>query len=135
MRITLCGSARFEHEFKDMNKRLSLEGHVVHTLACYPSDEGGKDWYTVEQKAILDEVYLWKIDNSSAILVLNVDGYIGEGCKREIRYAQRTGKRIFFLSIDLCGDPEMDRANRESESLGIIMSRWVDGNGIGETPR
>lgn len=129
MIITLCGSARFEKEFKDMNKRLSLEGHVIHTLACYPSDEGGKDWYTKEQKKILDEVYLRKIDSSDAILVLNVNGYVGEGCKREIRYAQRTGKGIFFFSIELCGDLDIDKANRESDSLGIIMRRWVGGNG------
>lgn len=50
MLITLCGSARFEKEFKEINERLSLEGHVVYSLAVYPSDKPCKNWYTAEQK-------------------------------------------------------------------------------------
>lgn len=125
MIITLCGSARFENEFKDMNIRLTLEGHIVHTLAQYPSDAGCKEWYTPKQKEILDEVYLRKIDNSDGILVLNVDGYIGEGCKKEILYALSKNKRLFFLSTQPYADDEINEAQRKSECLGVIMRRWI----------
>jgi hypothetical protein len=38
MIITLCGSARFEETFKQVNEDLSLNGHIVLSLAVYPSD-------------------------------------------------------------------------------------------------
>lgn len=97
MVVTLCGSARFETEFKEWNKRLSLAGHVVLTLACYPSDNGGKDWYTARQKDILDSVHLAKIDLSEAIVVINVDGYIGESTKREILHAMSLKKQLYRI--------------------------------------
>lgn len=97
MIITLCGSARFEEEFKKWNERLTLQGHVVFTLSGYPSYHGGqKDWYKSEQKRILDEVHCKKIDASDAILVLNYDNYIGESTAREIQHAINTGKRIKY---------------------------------------
>lgn len=132
MIITLCGSARFEDEFKDMNIRLTLEGHIVHTLARYPSDAGCKEWYTPKQKEILDEVYLRKIDNSDGILVLNVDGYIGTGGKKEILYAHAEGKDIFFLSSIIPqgmagpGQGTLRDIHQASKSLGILMKRWTD---------
>ena len=98
MKITLCGSARFEREFKEWNKRLSLAGHLVYSLSTYPSDESGEDWYNDEQKAMLDRVHLRKIDNSDAIVVLNPGGYIGQSTGREIAYAA-TRKRIFAIEI------------------------------------
>ena len=38
--ITLCGSARFEAEFHKWNKALTLSGHTVFSLGCFPSIEG-----------------------------------------------------------------------------------------------
>ena len=94
MKITLCGSAKFEEAFKKANEKLSLAGHIVYSLAVYPSDKGGKDWYSPEQKAALDEVHLAKIDASDAIYVLAPGGYIGESTQREIDYARKKGKKL-----------------------------------------
>ena len=104
MRLTLCGSLKFEDVFKEWNKQLTLAGHVVYSVACYPSDNDGKDWYTTEQKAMLDVMHLAKIDNSDGIFVLDVDGYIGESTKREIIYATYREKRICYLSKLLTGE-------------------------------
>lgn len=98
MRITLCGSAKFEKEFKDWNRTLTLAGHVVYSLACYPSDCGGKDWYTVDEKSMLDVMHLAKIDNSDAIVVINKDYYLGESTKREILYARSKEKLVYYTS-------------------------------------
>lgn len=88
MRITLCGSARFENEFKKVNRVLTLAGHVVYSLAVYPSDmNGNKDWYSPHQKLILDEVHFEKIRNSEGIYIIAPGGYIGESTKREIELA------------------------------------------------
>lgn len=98
MKITLCGSARFEEYFKFWNEMLSLYGHTVYTLSVYPSQkENGKNWYSEEEKKTLDLVHLDKISNSEAILVLNPFAYIGESALKEIQFANSQGKQIFFL--------------------------------------
>jgi len=96
MIVTLCGSARFEKEFKEANKILTLAGHVVFSLSCYPSDFGGKDWYTEEQKLMLDKVHKEKIRCSEAIyIVSDGTGYYGDSTKSEILFARKHGKLIY----------------------------------------
>lgn len=94
MKITLIGSARFENKFKEANRRLTLAGHVVYSLAVYPSDMSGKDWYTPEQKAMLDKVHKDKIEASDAVFLVQENGYIGESTRSEIEHARRLGKRL-----------------------------------------
>lgn len=98
MKITLCGSARFEEYFKFWNEMLSLYGHTVYTLSVYPSQkEKGKDWYDEHEKKTLDQVHFDKISNSDAIVVLNPFAYIGESTLKEIQFAKQRGKQVFFL--------------------------------------
>lgn len=105
MRITLCGSAKFESAFKEWNERLSLQGHVVYSLAVYPSDKmDNKNWYTPKEKLKLDKVHKDKIHNSDAVLVLNVGGYIGDSTTSEIKYAHRSNKRVYYLNPCMHGD-------------------------------
>ena len=46
----------------------------------------------------LDELHLRKIDLADEVLILNVDGYIGESTSRELAYAQKLEKRVRFLT-------------------------------------
>lgn len=46
---------------------------------------------------MLDELHLRKIDLADEILVLNVDGYMGESTRRELRYAYQQNKNIRLL--------------------------------------
>jgi len=96
MMITLCGSTKFMDLYHEANRRLSLAGHLVYSVAI--SVHG--DWTpTMEEKCTLDIVHLRKIDESRAILVVTDDtDYIGESTTREIIYAKAHGKDIFFLS-------------------------------------
>ena len=109
MIITLCGSARFEDKFKYWNKVLTLAGHTVFSLAVYPSDEGGKDWYSAEEKLALDRAHIQKIDASEAILIINSGAYIGESTQREVDHAIRIGKMRFYTSIVPNADQEGKR--------------------------
>lgn len=52
-------------------------------------------------KADLDALHLRKIDLADEVLVLDVDGYIGQSTSREIAYAQRNGKRVRYLSTEI----------------------------------
>lgn len=105
MRLTLCGSARFEEDFRRLDGLLTLGGHVVYNLAIYPSEREKKNWYTEEQKTILDKAHKLKIDNSEAIVVINRDGYIGDSTKSEIEHAIRTGKPRYYTHLVPTLDP------------------------------
>jgi hypothetical protein len=96
MRITLCGSRKFEHRFHEWNRKLTLAGHVVYGLAIYGTRDEGGDSLTEEHETILDQVHFAKIDNSDAIVVLNEDGYYGQSTKNEIRWARIKGKKVFW---------------------------------------
>ncbi len=97
MKVTLCGSARFEDLFHSYNEKLTLAGHVVYGLAVYPSmKDGDKNWYNEQQKTMLDLVHLNKISNSDGIVVINQDGYIGDSTRREIEWAAINGKHIYY---------------------------------------
>lgn len=99
MKITLCGSARFEEHFREWTERLTLVGHVVHTLSVYPSfKQGVKAWYSDAQKITLDLIHLAKIEESDAIFVLDVEEYIGESTSREVQWAKIRNKLVYYFS-------------------------------------
>lgn len=114
MRITLCGSAKFEEEFHQWNEKLTLAGHVVYDLAVHPSRKEDKNWYgdnESEVKTALDLAHFMKISNSDAILVLNVNGYIGFSTKREIKWASMNNKKIFWLEKPKSSTPASELAS------------------------
>lgn len=95
MRITLCGSTRFMDEFHKANVELTLQGHVVYSVA---TSVKGDFQPTEEQKQLLDLVHLKKIDNSDAIFVIDQDGYIGDSTRREILWAKLSNKKVIYQS-------------------------------------
>jgi hypothetical protein len=95
--LTLCGSNRFEPLFKAWNTELSLAGHVVFSIAAYPSDQAGKNWYTTEQKRVLDAVHKRKISLSDGIIVLNYGAYMGESTLAELAHADELCIPAYFL--------------------------------------
>lgn len=98
MIITLCGSAKFENHFKHFNEVLTYAGHAVFSLAVYPSDKNGVQyWYDEAQKQRLDQAHFQKILASDAILVLNPLGYVGPSTLNEIWYATQHSKPIYCL--------------------------------------
>jgi len=120
MIITLCGSARFETWFHIWNEALTLSGHCVFGLGSYPSfNAGEKNWYTEEQKKVLDAVHKGKIDTGHAILVLNVFAYVGDSTLSEIDHARYHARPILNIDDD-------DGARRKLYSL----ESWGEGCGI-----
>ena len=47
---------------------------------------------------MLDDMHKRKIDMSEGILVIDVDGYIGDSTKGEIKYAKNSNKEVYWLS-------------------------------------
>jgi hypothetical protein len=100
MIFTLCGSAKFEKVWHEANKQLGLAGHIAFSLMTFPSVEGSKSWYTEAKKTILDLAHLAKIEASDAVLMLNVNQYLGESSLRELEWARMRTKEIFWLELD-----------------------------------
>ena len=83
----------------------TLKGNIVIPMGLYGHADfppGAKDATndgdeSTEVKQMLDNLHFRKIDISDEILVVNVDGYVGNSTKREIEYARSTGKRVRFL--------------------------------------
>ena len=54
--------------------------------------------YTDEEANMLDKMHKEKIKLSDAILVVNVDNYIGSSTKSEIEFAKSLGKEIIYYT-------------------------------------
>lgn len=94
--ITLCGSTRFKDEFLRIQKKLTLEGHIVISVGLF-GHSGDKEVWDIDNKEMLDDMHRSKIDMADEIFVINVGGYIGESTKSEIAYAESKGKTITYL--------------------------------------
>lgn len=93
--ITLVGPVKFKEEFERLNAELTLAGNVVFAPAVYSTYNGEE--INEEQKRILVDVHLQKIDMSDEILVVNVCGYMGMDTHIEIDHAKTIGIPITFL--------------------------------------
>lgn len=100
--VCLCGSTRFWREFQRAGLRETLAGKIVLSIgAASGTDDEHFGNLPAEEysrvKAMLDELHLRKIDLADEVLILNLNGYIGESTARELQYAQSLGKTIRFL--------------------------------------
>lgn len=93
--ITVCGSYKFQKEIKEITEKMQLEGNCMLT----PIDlTKPKETYTEDDLVILRNMHKEKIKISDAILVVNVDEYIGSGTKSEIEYAKSLNKEIIYYT-------------------------------------
>ena len=92
--VCLCGSTRFRKEFDEMNRKITLMGHIVLAPGVF---EHSGDPITAEEKTQLDELHLRKIEMSDCVVIICPEGYIGKSTSREIKYAERLEKPILYL--------------------------------------
>lgn len=99
--VCLCGSTRFYEQFMEANFVETMKGHIVLSVGFFMHSAGKAHGQTVgitpEEKQRLDELHLHKIDLADEVLILNVDGYIGESTNRELLYALSKAKPVRFL--------------------------------------
>lgn len=93
--ITLCGSLKFQKEMMIVAEKMALEGNCILT-PVYPILEEVEK--TEEQMAKLKEAHFKRIEISDAILVVNVNNYIGKSTNLEIEYAKTLGKEILYYT-------------------------------------
>ena len=94
--ITVCGSFKFRQEMAEVAERLTLEGNCVLT----PNElvRPNKDAYTDEEAILIDKMHKEKIKLSDAIMVVNVNNYVGSSTESEIEYARNLGKEILYYT-------------------------------------
>ena len=95
MIVTLCGSTKFKEKFEEVNKLLTLEGHIVLSVGVFSHSDNV--YISEDQKEMLDILHKEKIDLSDCIYVINVGGYVGNSTKSEIDYAIKNNKMLLFL--------------------------------------
>lgn len=78
--ITLCGSTKFKKEFEEANRRFTMMGYVVISVGVFGHADGIE--ITEQEKELLDNIHLRKIDMSDEIFVVNAEGYIGSSTIR-----------------------------------------------------
>ena len=94
--ITVCGSLRFMKEMMEITEKMELQGNCM-LSPIYPTKHD-KDAYTENEAIMLDKMHKEKIKISDAILVVDVDNYIGNSTKSEIEFAKSLGKEIIYYT-------------------------------------
>ena len=93
--ICLCGSTKFKNAFETATREEGMKGNIVLTVVMFGHleelDMDGED------RKKFDELHKDKIEMSDEILVLNVDGYIGESTRNELNHTIKLGKNIRYL--------------------------------------
>lgn len=93
--ITLCGSMRFQKEMMEVAQKLALDGKCVLTPVYQVLKNSN---ITEEQLIKLKQAHFKRIELSDAILVINVNNYIGNSTNLEIEYAKELGKEIMYYT-------------------------------------
>lgn len=99
--VCLCGSTRFSGAYQQANLEETLAGKIVLTIGCDMRSDA-EIFQTMSQeellatKEALDLLHLDKVAMAHEVLILNVDGYIGESTARELEHARALGKKIRF---------------------------------------
>ena len=95
--VCLCGSTRFYETFRKANLQETLKGKIVLSIGCdFKSDDALG--LTGEDKQRLDVLHLHKIDLADEVLILDVDGYIGDSTQAELDHARQQNRPVRFWS-------------------------------------
>ena len=81
--ITVCGSLRFYKEMMEITEKMELQGNCM-LVPIYNPTRPNKDDFTKEEALMLDKMHKERIKLSNAILVVNVNDYIGSSTKSEL---------------------------------------------------
>lgn len=94
--ITVCGSYKYKKEMTEITEKMALKGNCM--LTPIELSRPKKEDYTEEEAKMIDKMHKEKIKLADAILVVNVDGYIGSSTKSEIEYAKSLNKEVLYYT-------------------------------------
>ena len=91
--ITICGSLKFKDEIMKITEKMTLNGNCVLSIV-YPTQNA----YTDEEKQIFGAMHRERIKISDAVLVVDIDNYIGSSTQSEIEFAKELNKEIIYYT-------------------------------------
>lgn len=94
--ITVCGSYKFKNEMIEVTEKMALKGNCM--ITPIELSKPNKEAYTQDEAIMLGKMHKEKIKLSDAILVVNVNGYIGDSTNSEIEYAKSLNKEILYYT-------------------------------------
>lgn len=94
--ITVCGSFKFKDEMMKVAEQLELTGNVA-LIPIFPLNNN-INAFTEKELTMLGKMHKEKIKLSDAILVVNVNSYIGKITKSEIEFAESLNKEIVYYT-------------------------------------
>ena len=95
--IAVCGSLKYVKEMMEITEQMELQGNCM-LVPIYNPNKPNKDAFTPKEALMLDKMHKERIKLSNAILVVNVDGYIGSSTKKEIEFAKSLNKEIIYYT-------------------------------------
>ena len=81
----------------EITEKMELQGNCM-LVPIYNPARPNKDDFTKEDALMLDKMHKERIKLADAILVVNVDGYIGNSTKSEIEFAKSLNKEILYYT-------------------------------------
>ena len=94
--VTLCGSKKFIDEFKLVERTLTLDGYIVLSPAIFNHPE--RLTMTEDYINTYHMIHDQKVLMSDIVIIVSINGYIGEDTKREIEFAKANNKNIVYLN-------------------------------------
>lgn len=138
-KLCLIGSTRFIERFHELNRLLTLEGHLVYSVATVTTAHNGSENEPPEDvKETLDLVHLLKIQESDGVVLIGAqdDGsyYLGKSTRREIRWAMMNHKDIFLEKAWSYPDNRITPIET-SDKLTLEFDRMIQSIMEGQIPR
>ncbi|TFF83994.1 MAG: hypothetical protein EU552_01955 [Promethearchaeota archaeon] len=97
--IFLVGSSRFKDYFLKVESILQII-YKKQVYICSVDGLINKEYFSKEEWENLQTIALQKLHNHDAILVIDVNGYIGDHSREEIEYFENVIKKpIYYLSL------------------------------------
>ena len=81
----------------EITEKMELQGNCM-LVPIYNPSKSSKDDFTEEEALTLEKMHKERIKLADAILVVNVDGYIGNSTKNEIEFAKSLDKDIIYYT-------------------------------------
>ncbi|WP_125605739.1 P-loop NTPase family protein [Lapidilactobacillus bayanensis] len=94
--IAVCGSLKFKDEIMRITEALTLQGNCLLSI-IYPTKANFDD-YSEAERAQFAKMHRERIRIADAILVVDVNHYLGKQTQNEIEFAKRLNKEIIYYT-------------------------------------
>ena len=119
--VTICGSMKFAKEMQRIAGVLAIDKGWCVLQCVYDLDFAN---LTSEDLNSLKNEHLKRIELSDAIYVVNINGYVGNSTKFEIKYATKLGKEVIYHEFNLVD--ELNKFNPFNEDENDNVKKVLD---------